>query len=231
GKVSAAKVDLKNQNTLNKVYYQGVMRFWIYDTGGTGNNTDTRCGVFSNYAAAGDVGSMTYVQAVGITSSRIPTGFFYVYASSGFVAMDGLSTNTVANYVLTSAGLKPAPRVVNAWSNVIIGWNIDPVAKLLHSDYYVNPDFSSPDIQLNAMLDCDGNGSGTRFNAIKDVAGVFIGGNTAWPNPGYVDDISFSGDTMDPEAVQTLGLIPEPTGLMALGTGMIGLLGLIRRRK
>lgn len=233
GRRSAMKRDLthlaEGWSLNDHTYYSGYITAWIYDpypTNSTGvlltSQVDTRVGMISNTGSTqGDSGAMTYVMATGITDTRGP--YWTAYASSGSVVMNGTGTgtglNTSAGYTLTTAGYAPAPRRPYAgWNELSISWYGDPVANTMSAYFYINIDWQNP--QPNAHLEC--NATGPRYRAIESFSGLFVGSPSTFGTNAWVDDIEFAGVATN---------IPEPSSILALGAGVLGLMGLIRRRK
>ncbi len=227
GTRAVMKKDLRYLNYNNSSYYSGMVSAWIYDPYPTDSNgvlltsqVDTRVGVLSDtggWAIAGDGGYMTYALAAGITDTR--GAYWTTYASSGFVVMNGGGTggiSTVTGYTLTTVGLDPAPRRPYAgWNEMLIAWYGDPVAGTMSADIYINIDWNDP--RPNARLDA---GSGVpRYNNLKRFVGLYVGSGNTFGTNAWVDDIAFYAP------------FPEPSSIVALGTGVLGLMGLILRRK
>ena len=64
----------------------------------------------------------------------------------------------------------------------------------------------------------DYNSTSSRWADFHDVAGIFMGSLYASTTLGYIDDVEFH-------------VVPEPSGLLALGSGLICFARLIRRRR
>ncbi len=233
---SAMKRDLTQlpwfSNLFDYTYYTGMVSAWVYDPYPTDSNdavlanrVDTRVGMISNTGTTqGDSGAMTYVMAAGITDTRGP--YWTAYASSGSVVMNGSGAgagiSSATGYTLTTAGMAPAVRRPYAgWNELLIAWYGDRVAKTMSADFYINPDWwGATGPMPNARLDADS--TGTRYRNIESFSGLFMGSPSTFSTNAWVDDIVFSG-------IPTA--IPEPSSLLALGTGALGLMGVIRRRK
>jgi len=123
--------------------------------------------------------------------------------------MNGVAAPAGVGYFFTAGA--PAPRVTG-WNDVIIFWSFNNVAQTGHIEWRIN----GPTINL--MLDFDSNTG--RWAASNNMAGMIIGSTYSNITPCTYDDVEFHGDP-----------IPEPTSLLVLGTGLVGLAGLIRRKR
>lgn len=215
--VSQAQADMRFLNSNGVTYTKGYAKFWVYDPGNNGTvQTDGRVGLMSsgNPAPGGDNVSEIFSAQIQTNNA---TDFWEAQWSWSAVMMDGVSAPTAAGYTFVP-GLA-APRIHNAWNYVMITWaytytSADKSTGSAVIKYYVNQASVSPNLTLNI------DNTTTRWAGTKDIAGVVIGALYADSTPTSFDSVEFHANA-----------IPEPSSLLALGTGMVGLLGLIRRRK
>ena len=201
--VTTASNDLR---VAGVAYQVGYMKAWIYDPA-SGGGVDTRVGPHSS-AGVGVSNCFT----ANATDSR-SAAFWYAQWSWSPVAIDGTNAPTGVGYYFTA--VKPAARVTG-WGYVILSWAFDYTAGTGQVQWRINS--TTPNLQLN--LDS----TSSRWAASHDVAGIFLGSAYAAMGTNivqaHIDDVELKGN-----------VIPEPTSLLALGTGLIGLAGLIRRKR
>jgi len=216
---SAAARDMTVLN-YGATYQWGRAKFWVYDPGydPAQGLVDARVGI---YGAQGEnnIGKMATAQIQDV-SSRDPN-YWWAQWSYSVGKMDGATPIAGQPGFTFTQGLA-APRVWGAWSYVMLTWAFTYTVP--HNpgsggtgviNWFVNQQSVSPNLTLNF------DSSTTRWGNFHEVKGIFMGtGMTTASNsrPAAYDDFEFY-------------ITPEPSGLLALGGGLIGLLGLIRRRR
>lgn len=203
--VSGALADLRYPSGPNN-FSSGYAKFWIYDPGEVaGIVTDGRVGVISSNITPS--GSAQVISA-GVASSSSRDFWTLRWTYSNVVA-DGVSAPSGTGYAFTAG--PAAERIYGSWNSVMISWSFTytPSGGQAAAMWYINQT-EVPNLTLRY------DSTSTRWQVYNDVVGIMIGSYVQQANPTAVDNIEFHA-------------IPEPSSLLMLGGGMIGLLGLIRR--
>ncbi len=205
-------------------YKEGFVEYWVYDpngvTTGTVNKVDTRAWVTTNaYRPTSTTTTSSYTWGATLGDSRTNGKTYWVFAMGGtFVAADGSGATAGGGagggLVFQSISGQARTRSVG-WHQVQLYWNFTNTAGRL--EMYV-------DDMITPAVVADFGSQNSRWGNMKYVSGIFLGNTQGViTNAGRIDDVSFYG--------RGLAMTPEPSSLLALGAGAMGLLGLIRRKR
>jgi len=137
--------------------------------------------------------------------------------ASGLYTMDGTAVASTASYSFVQYASAPR-RATAGWSYVIITWGFDLWLGTGFAEYHIN----STTANMRVEFDSNSASGGNRWKATVPIVGLYAGQTTSLVADGrqaYVDDIEFHSG------------LPEPSSLLALGMGLMGLAGLMRRRR
>ena len=230
--IVAGNANYRNSRTLNSrnyAYDEGFVEYWMYDPRGTGTLVETNSNVMvasPQYDPASVTTSSSYTWGASLGDARVNgktnwifqhTGTFIDATGTGATTAGGTGGGLVFTRVLGQARVRSM-----GWHQIQLYWNYTYTTARF--EMYV-------DNMITPCVTADMTSINSRWPNLNDgVAGLWMGGTQyATTKAPLIDEVSFYG-RIDPNH-PFRPLEPEPSGLMALGAGMIGLLGLIRRRK
>lgn len=208
-------------------YTAGYAKFWVYEPGTVGN---APAGPNFRVGVAGDgegVGPDPYTGMIntGMFTANLQQTNAYWRAQWSLepVLLDGISGANAPSYNYSQKAAAPV-RATAGWSYVYVSWGFDNDAGLGWAEWAINRSPTSPNLRADFDNTAVPAANGDRWKALYPITSLFIGDAVAKVQTagkqGYVDDIEFHGN-----------LVPEPSGLVALGMGLVGLVGIIRRRR
>ena len=205
-------------------FKRGRMDAWLYDYNlGIANQTDTRIGVHSTVGNT-SIGYMATVNVTDVGAGNV--NFWRAQWSWTALNLDGTNANsTGTGWAFSNPNAVPR---VTGWNYVRIEFGYTyPAGTNTPTDLWVkwfinkNPISEISLAGYDLMLTVNDTAGSRWTNMGSGIAGMFLGSTYACGvNSAPIDNVIFKGN-----------VVPEPTSLLALGTGLVGLMGLIRRKR